>query len=146
MLFEAAYWRTDAPRPPLDEALARPDLAKLLAGWGREGDTAFVASEASTPAGAAWYRFWTHDDHSYGFIAPEIPELALGVDPAYRRRGAGRWLMESLIDEARRSRLPGLSLSVEKDNPAASLYRALGFREHGAVGNAWTMLLPLSSR
>jgi len=27
--------------------------------------------------GAAWYRFWGPEQHSYGYIAPQIPELAL---------------------------------------------------------------------
>lgn len=145
MLFEAAYWRPEAPRPALEEGLARPDLAKLLADWGRAGDCGVIAHEDSAPLGAAWYRRWPEDDHSYGFVAPEIPELAIGVVPAYRRRGVGRLLMKALIDEARQFGVPALSLSVERDNPASQLYRDLGFQEHAVVGNAWTLLLRFSS-
>lgn len=141
MLFEAAYWRPEAPRPPFEEGLARPDLEKLLAGWGREGDAGVIAHEGPAPVGAAWYRRWTEDDHSYGFVAPEIPELAIGVVGAYRRRGVGRALLKALIDQGRQSDIPALSLSVERDNPAARLYRDLGFIEHADVGNAWTLLL-----
>lgn len=143
MLFEAAYWRPEAPRPPLEVGLARPDLANLLTGWGRAGDCGVIAHEGSAPLGAAWYRLWTGDDHSYGFVAPEIPELAIGVAGGYRRRGVGRLLMKALIEEARQAGVPALSLSVERDNPAARLYHDLGFREHEAAGNAWTLILPL---
>jgi ribosomal-protein-alanine N-acetyltransferase len=43
MLFEAAFWREGSPRPALEEGLARPDLSRLMAGWGRAGDAAVVA-------------------------------------------------------------------------------------------------------
>ena len=91
MLFEAAFWRPGSPRPPLDEGLARPDLAKLMEAWGRPGDAAVVAeSRAGELAGAAWYRFWSVENHSYGFVAPDVPELGLAVRSGFRRRGVGR--------------------------------------------------------
>ena len=46
MLYEAAFWRQTGQRPPLEEGLARPDLAGLLSGWGRPGDAAVVAESA----------------------------------------------------------------------------------------------------
>jgi len=145
MLFEAAYWRPEAARPTLEEGLARPDLAKLLADWGREGDVGVIASEGLDLCGAAWFRCWTQEDHSYGFVAPEIPDLAIGVVPVYRRRSVGRSLLRALMEKARRSNFPALSLSVERDNPAAKLYREQGFTEHATVGNALTMILPLKA-
>src|SRR4051812_29627095 len=69
MLFEAAYWRPNKPRPSLEEGLARPDLAKVLAHWGRTGDLAMVATDGSGDRiGAAWMRLWTTDDHTHGFV------------------------------------------------------------------------------
>jgi hypothetical protein len=41
-------------------------------------------------------------------------------------------------------RATALSLSVEEDNPAASLYHRLGFEAVGKVGNALTMRLHLA--
>lgn len=145
MLFEAAYWRSDQPRPSLTEGLSRPDLQKLLANWGRPGDTGVIALNRNKSVGAAWYRFWTEEDYSYGFVEPAVPELAIGVMPAYRRKGIGRGLLEALIHEARESNRCGISLSVEQDNPAHLLYRSMGFREVKVVGNSWTMLLKLNS-
>ena len=129
MLFEAAFWRPDGERPPLDEGLSREGLHHLLAGWGRSGDTAVIAETAERPnpaepgtvVGAAWYRFWNDDEHSWGYVNARIPELGIGVLPEWRGRGAGLLLLQALTDTARVQGLPALSLSVEKENFAAEL-------------------------
>jgi len=146
MLFEAAFWRADAPRPGLAEGLARPDLAPLLDAWGRRGDTAVVA-EAPTRegVGAAWYRFWSVDVHSYGFVASEIPELGIAVRPALRGHGLGSRLLRALLAQAARDRIRQLSLSVETENPALRLYERSGFRRVGRVGGAWTLVADVGS-
>ena len=129
MLYEAAFWRQTGQRPPLEEGLARPDLAGLLSGWGRPGDAAVVAESAEgRPLGAAWYRFGSEDDHSYGYVSPRIPELGIAVRGEARGRGIGTLLLRALLAEARRSGVAELSLSVERDNPAARLYARVGFR------------------
>jgi ribosomal protein S18 acetylase RimI-like enzyme len=144
MLYEAAYWRPDGPRPSLAEGLARPDLAHLLAGWGREGDLALVAEmKDGTPAGAAWLRFWTPEQHSYGFIDGQTPEMGIGVRTQARNKGIGAALITSLLTEAKRQGIRCISLSVERDNPAARLYRRAGFVVHAAVGGSWTMVVDL---
>jgi ribosomal protein S18 acetylase RimI-like enzyme len=140
MLFEAAFWRAGSPRPALEAGLARPDLSKLLEGWGRAGDTAVIA-ESDTPLGAAWYRFWSAENHSYGFVAPEVPELGLAVRPEFRRQGVGARLLRALLEQAGREGIRRVSLSVELENPAQQLYQRLGFRRVGRVGDAWTMLV-----
>ena len=38
VLFEAASWRADAVWPPRQVGLSHSENAKLLEGWGREGD------------------------------------------------------------------------------------------------------------
>lgn len=142
MLFEAAYWRPEQARPAREEGLIRPDLAKLLRDWGRTGDTGVVAeSQPGAAVGAAWYRFWSPEEHSYGFVSAEVPELAIGVRSDARRRGAGAALLRALIAEAARQEVAQLSLSVEFDNPALKLYKRVGFRKVERVGGAWTMLV-----
>jgi len=146
MLFEAAYWRPGVPRPPLELGLRRPDLAKLLHGWGRHGDTAILAvSDSAHSLGAAWYRFWSKADHSYGFVSEHIPELAIGVKQEARNRGVGRRLLRELLAEAASQGLSKVSLSVEVDNPALRLYERLGFEKIGREGNAWTMVAGVGS-
>jgi [ribosomal protein S18]-alanine N-acetyltransferase len=146
MLFEAAFWRPSLPRPRLDVGLQRPELAKLLLGWGRPGDTALLAvSTAARPLGAAWYRFWSEGDHSYGFVSEHIPEVAIGVRKEARGRGIGGLLLRALLSEAGRRGIARVSLSVELDNPALRLYERLGFEKTGREGNAWTMVANAAS-
>jgi ribosomal protein S18 acetylase RimI-like enzyme len=62
-----------------------------------------------------------------------VARIELMVDPAHRRRGVGRALLQTAQG---RARAPGvvkkLSLAVLADNaPAIALYRALGFVEEG---------------
>jgi ribosomal-protein-alanine N-acetyltransferase len=141
MLFEAAFWRPSLLRPRLDVGLRRPELAKLLLGWGRPGDTALLAvSTAARPLGAAWYRFWSKGDHSYGFVSEHIPEVAIGVRQEVRGQGIGGLLLRALLSEAGRQGIAQVSLSVEPDNPARRLYERLGFEKMGGEGNAWTMV------
>lgn len=144
MLYEAVCWRPNQPRPPLAAVLAEPELAKLLAGWGRQGDTGVVAvQEDGTPLGAAWYRFWTTANHSYGFVDAETPELGIAVSPHMRRKGIGTALLISLIEQARLANVARLSLSVEPENFSRRLYEKLGFKIFGVSGIAWTMLVEL---
>jgi ribosomal protein S18 acetylase RimI-like enzyme len=139
MLYEAVYWR-GGDRPEIEEGLATPELSKLLANWGRLGDTAFLAEEASTTVGAGWYRLWDDANHSYGYISSAVPELAVAVPEQCRRKGIGRSLLESLLREASLCGYSQLSLSVERDNPALALYQSLNFKIIKEVGNAYTMI------
>lgn len=145
MLYEAAYWRIGFTRPPIEDALATPELAKLLDRWGRDGDVALIAlNEDRALLGATWYRFWNDADHSYGYVSETIPELGIGVVAAQRNRGVGTALLKALLREAATHGVVQISLSVERDNPAIRLYRKLGFREVDSVGNAWTMVADTS--
>jgi len=121
----------------------------IAAWWRRFADptlrvTSTILSEQAKQLGAAWYRLMTADDPGYGFIDSEIPEITIGVVPSRRRRGVGRRLLTALLDAARAEGHDALSLSVEEDNFALRLYESVGFRPVEKVGNAWTMMVPLS--
>lgn len=145
MLFEAFFWDPAAERPAFAAFRESAAFAKLLAGWGRAGDRAVVADERGEPLGAAWFRLWTPEVHSYGFVDAGTPELGIAVAPPHRARGVGRALLEALIDAARADGHPALSLSVAPANPARRLYESLGFRKVGESGTSWTLLLPLDA-
>ncbi len=147
MSYEAAFWRPGVPRPPREEALSSPDLARYIEGWGRPGDAAVVAVDwaSGEEVGAAWYRFLTEDAPGYGFVAPGVPELGMGVAEAFRGRGVGGALLEALLERASAEGFGALSLSVEDGNdPAARLYERHGFRRLFRVGDAWTMKAELA--
>ncbi len=140
MLYEAACWRPDRPRPPIDEALAEPHLARYVQAWGRPGDTAVIAEDATArPIGAAWYRLFSPAEPGYGFIDPSIPELTIAVAADWRGRGVGTALLAALLDAARTAGVAAVSLSVEPTNPAVRLYEHHGFVRVGAAGGSWTM-------
>ena len=68
MLFEAFFWNPDLERLDYQEFLQNTEFIKLLSKWGRPGDRAVIAEENEKPIGAAWFRFWTEENHSYGFV------------------------------------------------------------------------------
>jgi len=143
MLFEACFWDTTARRPAFSECRQHPEFTKLLSGWGRHGDRGVIAEETAKPLGAAWFRLWTTELHSYGFVDASTPELGIAVSLQHRRNGIGRALLRDLIAIARADRFPALSLSVSPFNPVRRLYESVGFHKVGESGTSWTFRLPL---
>ena len=141
MLFEASYWRQNTSKPDFEQGLQRADLKYLLEDWGRKGDTGIIAEDNhDNPIGAAWYRFWTEEKHSYGYISENIPELSLAVSEEWRGKGVGRELIKRLIAEAKNQNLTKVSLSVEKENFAVNLYQKVGFKVYIDNPGDYTML------
>lgn len=63
------------------------------------------------------------------WLLPEIELLALATDPAARRRGAARALLDDLRSRATRAGGRRITLEVRSGNaPARALYASLGFR------------------
>jgi ribosomal protein S18 acetylase RimI-like enzyme len=144
MLFEAAYWRPGKPRPALEEGLARPDLQKVLSGWGRPGDLAMIATDGlGDRIGAAWMRLWTEDEHVQGFVDADTPELGIGVRREFRRHGVGTALLLALLGRAREDGVPKVSLSVEIENVARLLYERFGFKLHAVDRGVATLVVEL---
>lgn len=143
LLYEAAFWRPGVERQELDQALADPELARYVEGFGLSGDFGVVAEQDAEPLGAAWWRHLTADSPGYGFIDEATPEVSLAVFPSRRGRGVGTALLRALLSEAREREVAKLSLSVERDNPAVALYRRLGFSPVGRGGGAMTMMIAL---
>jgi ribosomal protein S18 acetylase RimI-like enzyme len=101
--------------------------------------------ERGESIGAAWFRFFASSDPGYGFVAEDIPEVAVGVLPARRGEGIGDALLTELENEARRRGLAGLSLSVDMANRARNLYRRHGYREVTRRAPTCTMVVYLTS-
>jgi ribosomal-protein-alanine N-acetyltransferase len=68
-------------------------------------------------------------------IAGEAEVLTLAVEPAHRRRGVARALLEAGLAQAAAAEAETCFLEVAADNAAAlALYRAAGFEEAGHRG------------
>jgi ribosomal protein S18 acetylase RimI-like enzyme len=135
MLRHAYYWR-------MNESADLP-VARYVINWGRAGDEGLVALDDANPVGAAWYRLFTRDEPGFGFVDESTPELTIAVVPSRRGKGFGHELMTGLLERARRAGYDALSLSVEKDSPAVSLYERYGFERVGENDDALTMVAEL---
>ena len=142
MSYEAATWRPET-HLPVATVLADPHVARYLRDWGRPGDAGVIGEEDGRPLGAAWFRLFPAEDPGYGFVAADVPELAIAVAAGARGRRIGTQLLEALVDLARDSGHRAVSLSVEPDNPARRLYERTGFLRVGNDNGAWTMVLEL---
>lgn len=140
---EAMNWSGET-RFTYEQFMSKPELSHYLKGWPRAGDFGVVAETAEgTPVGAAWCRIFAADDAGYGFVAPDIPELTIGVLAENRGSGAGTALMKGLIAQGSARGFRAINLSVEDGNRARLLYERLGFRKVGRNGGSDTLLLEL---
>jgi ribosomal protein S18 acetylase RimI-like enzyme len=83
------------------------------------------------------------DNHSFGFVDEDTPELAIAVKKEFRGRGIGTSLMNHLMQHAKNKGIRRISLSVDPENHARNLYEELGFEKVGQSGTSWTMLIHL---
>jgi ribosomal-protein-alanine N-acetyltransferase len=125
MVPEAPWWSEEHVRQivaPLPDAPGEhPVLARR--GW--------VASLAHDTAGEAVHGFLVlHSLHVGGTGEGEVESMV--VDPAFRRRGLGRALMQSAADWCREHQVTVLRLEVRSRNSAAiALYRSASFVQTG---------------
>ena len=69
-------------------------------------------------------------------VGDEMHILNLAVHPDARRSGTGRALVQRVLDDAAAHAASSVSLEVGRSNePAAALYRAMGFAETGLRRN-----------
>jgi RimJ/RimL family protein N-acetyltransferase len=66
----------------------------------------------------------------------ELRIIDISLLPEYRGRGIGGALLKQLLDEAEATGRP-VRIHVERFNPAARLYRRLGFVERGDEGGMY---------
>ena len=117
MLYQAL--RTSEDAPPRD-IVRQPEYARHVEGWGRAGDTGFVAYDAETKdelLGAVWFR-----------LPPgqTMPELAFAVKSGHRKRGIGAALLTQLVKANPQN--SAVAISAPANNPAVRLYERFGFK------------------
>jgi GNAT superfamily N-acetyltransferase len=105
----------------LRDIVRRPEFSRYVEGWGRAGDTGFVAHDKKDASllGAVWLRQPIGKTH-----AP--PELAFVVKPEHRRHGIGAALLTQLVrtNPAQST----ISLSFVAGKPVLRLYERFGFK------------------
>lgn len=119
-----------------------PKCLSAFEGFGTlPDDRALVAEVDGEVIGACWVR--TTD--GYGHIDSAIPSFSISIYKPYRGRGIGTAMMSRMLDELLEAGYTRASLSVQKENPALSLYERMGFRivGNGADETEWLMVRDL---
>ncbi|MGH2970730.1 MAG: GNAT family N-acetyltransferase [Gaiellaceae bacterium] len=133
MLRHAYHWR-------LSEDSERP-VYRYVRNWGRPGDAGVIAMEGPHAYGAAWYRLFAADEPGFGFVDEKTPELTIAVVPSRRGKGAGKELLEALLDQARANGFETVSLSTDEDQ--VGWYERFGFETVSESPHAVTMVARL---
>ena len=124
ILWEMLYYGLSSGgknEPPSRDIVRRPEIARYVEGWGRGGDTGFVAHDKKNRSllGAAWLRRPTDKSDT-------APELALAVKPEHRKHGIGTALLTQLVrahpDQST------ISISFVAGKPVLRLYERFGFK------------------
>jgi [ribosomal protein S18]-alanine N-acetyltransferase len=145
MLYEAIYWRPEQKCSSMEELFKIPEINNIFAEWGKSGDTAIIVTVDNNPIGAAWYRFWTQQNLSFGFVDKNTPELGIALKKEFRNKGIGTYLLNELLKYAKNQNIKHISLSVEPENYSRKLYQKLGFQRVAVNASSWTMVLDLKA-
>lgn len=115
---------------PIADLPAHKDTFQYIEGFPEGSDVGIIPeTESGNQVGAAWVRLLPTDEHA---IKYPLPELTMGVEPAYRRMGIGEKLLSELYTAASQINIPEISLGVHRNNlPAINLYKKQGWIEDG---------------
>ncbi|MEY2558588.1 MAG: hypothetical protein QOE34_2013 [Verrucomicrobiota bacterium] len=134
MLYQALRTSEGAPFPDI---VRQPEYARHVEGWGRAGDTGFVAFDAEQKEellGAVWLRFPMGENKEGEGVAPE---LAFAVKSGQRKRGIGAALLTQLVKT--NPQHSAVTISARANNPAVRLYERFGFKIMDESSGALTM-------
>lgn len=111
--------------PPLRSVINEPEINIYLKDFGQKpGDIGVVAEQNGQIIGAAWTRII----RGFGFIDENTPELVISIFPEFRGLGTGTKLLKKLFKLLKDRGYEQTSLSLDRRNPALSLYKKLGYK------------------
>ena len=122
-LYEAIFIPEGIEAPP-KTIITSPELQVYVEHFGELKDDWGLAAEVDGKiAGAVWVRIM----NDYGHIDDETPSLAISLYKKYRGLGIGTAMMKEILALLKAHGYQQVSLSVQKANYAAKLYRKVGF-------------------
>jgi GNAT superfamily N-acetyltransferase len=131
MLYQALRTSPETPR----DIVRKPGYARHVEGWGRPGDTGFVAYDAEHKdelLGAAWFRLPPGESGDEA-----TPELAFAVKSGHRKRGIGAALLTQLMKA--NPHYSAVSIATSANNPVVRLFDRFGFKIVQQSENAVTL-------
>lgn len=135
-LYEAIFI-PDGIKPPPRNIIASPELQIYVEHFGAlKDDFALVAEIEGKIVGVVWVRIM----NDYGHIDDETPSLAISLYKEYRGQGIGTNMMKEMLSLLKTHGYKRVSLSVQKANYAAEMYRKIGFEIIKENGDEWIML------
>lgn len=130
---------TEGDQPFLQGLYGSTRAAELaMVPWSDEEKDAFIAMQFNAQHsfyqqqfGEADFFMVTKDKENIGRLyldhrSAETRIIDIALLPRYQRMGIGKQLLTDVIEAARQRGVP-VTIHVEKNNPAMSLYRRLGF-------------------
>lgn len=139
-LYEAIFI-PDGVEPPPKSIICRPELQVYISDFGKsQHDIALVADVNGEIVGAVWVRIM----NDYGHIDDNTPSFAIAVCKEYRGKGIGTALMKEMLTILKERGYKQTSLSVQKANYAARMYRKLGFEVVDENAEEYLMLKKLN--
>ena len=137
-LYEAIFIPDDI-KPP-SNIICSPELQVYIDRFGSlKDDFALVAEIEGKIIGAVWIRIM----YDYGHIDDETPSLAISLYKEYRGRGIGTEMMKEMLSLLKTHNYKRVSLSVQKANYAAEMYRKIGFDIVRENEEEWIMICNL---
>lgn len=135
-LYQAVFVPEGVPAPP-KSIISQPELQIYITGFGTKKDDIGLVAEVNRKAvGAVWVRIM----NDYGHIDDETPSLAISLYKEYRGQGIGSNMMKEMLSLLKTHGYKRVSLSVQKANYAAEMYRKIGFEIIKENGDEWIML------
>ena len=138
-LYEAIFIPDDI-KPPSRNIICSPELQVYIDRFGSlKDDFALVAEIEGKIVGAVWVRIM----NDYGHIDEETPSLAISLYKEYRGQGIGTNMMKEMLSLLKTHGYKRVSLSVQKANYAAEMYRKIGFEIARENEEEWIMIYNL---
>lgn len=138
-LYEAIFVPKGQELPPKN-VVNLPELSVYISDFGNGMcDKALSAEINGKIVGIVWCRIM----NDYGHIDNETPSLAMSLYKEYRGRKIGTALLLSMIQQLEKSGYKAISLSVQKENYAVSMYKKAGFKTVHETNEEFIMLKKL---
>lgn len=135
-LYEAIFVPDGIEAPP-KSIITSPQLQIYVDRFGSLKDDFALAAEVKKKiVGAVWVRIM----NDYGHIDDETPSLAISLYKEYRGQGIGTHMMLEMLSLLKTHGYKRVSLSVQKANYAAEIYRKIGFQIIKENDDEWIML------
>lgn len=142
-LYEAIFQK-DNTSPLPKEIINKPELNIFIKDFGKPDDYCLVAEVDDKIIGAVWSRVLSGEVKGYGNIDSTTPELAISLYKQYRNKGIGTELMKGILKLLKEKGYKKVSLSVQKDNYAVKMYKAVGFKTFKETEEEYIMVCSLN--